>query len=259
MTGRPIEHVAQRTGIQAEAPHVHAGLWGCGANGSETRVVLLPGLGTDARLFGAQREVLGDCPVVPRWIEPAGDDESVRAVARRMAEGRRRRCGAGPVVRGGASFGGMLALEMARELRPAAVVLIGSARSGGAVSRAYRRFARLLQWTPTWGVRAATVVLSKLASSVDVIDGRSQRVYEAMLWDASPRLVRWAARAIPRWRLRGPVGVPVRHLHGGCDAVLPLAKVTPDVVLPGAGHLPSLTHPREVNRFLRRCVAAAGG
>jgi pimeloyl-ACP methyl ester carboxylesterase len=47
----------------------------------------------------------------------------------------------------------------------------------------------------------------------------------------------------------------VRHLHGGKDLLIPATRVTADLVVPGAGHVPSLTHPEAVSLFLREAVA----
>ena len=94
------------------------------SNPSPFQLVLFPGLGTDRRLFEPQRSAFPDL-WVPPWIVPKRK-ETLPDYAARMAETivpRR------PTVLGGASFGGMVAYEMARHVEPEAVVLIGSCRS----------------------------------------------------------------------------------------------------------------------------------
>ena len=44
--------------------------------------------------------------------------------------------------------------------------------------------------------------------------------------------------------------VPVVHVHGDRDRVIPLARVAPDHVIAGAGHLLTLTHAAAVNALL---------
>src|SRR6185503_21033432 len=84
-----------------------------------TRLVLLPGLGADAALFEPQRAAFPGLEVPP-WLDPH-PGETLPAFAARMAD----RVGpTGPLVLGGVSFGGMVALEMARLVQPRAVVLV---------------------------------------------------------------------------------------------------------------------------------------
>lgn len=85
-------------------------------------------MGADGRLFEPQRSAFPNL-VVPQWIEPL-TGESMASYASRLAdtiEVRR------PFFLGGVSFGGMVAFEMAEQLEPEAVFLIGSARSSAEV------------------------------------------------------------------------------------------------------------------------------
>src|SRR5262245_17462048 len=87
-------------------------------------LILLSGMGADERLFAAQQKAFGDVRL-PRWIKPF-DGERLSAYAARLAPlvdpG-------GPCIVGGASFGGIVALELARHLQARACVLISSVRS----------------------------------------------------------------------------------------------------------------------------------
>ena len=88
-------------------------------------IILLPGMAADDRLFRLQRDALAGL-TIPAWIEPCGREPLI-AYAGRLATwidpG-------GPCFVGGASFGGMVALEMAVHLRAEACFLIASIRSG---------------------------------------------------------------------------------------------------------------------------------
>src|SRR5262249_41007085 len=87
-------------------------------------LILFPGVAADARLFEPQ---LAEFPTlrVPSWIDPVRG-ESLRAYAARF--GRVIDPGV-PCIVGGASFGGVVAQEMAGHLRAVACVLIGSIHS----------------------------------------------------------------------------------------------------------------------------------
>src|SRR4051812_39953876 len=87
-------------------------------------IVLLSGMAADERLFEPQMEAFRNLRVQP-WIDPL-PRESIRAYAARLAP----LIDPGvPCIVGGASFGGVVALELAQHLRSLACILIGSIHS----------------------------------------------------------------------------------------------------------------------------------
>ena len=210
-----------------------------------TRLVLLPGLGADERLFDPQRAAFPGLEV-PRWL-PNAPGESLPDYARRMAA---------TIVPsehfylGGASFGGMVALEMARLLRPAAVFLIASCRSGGAIAPHLRYFVKFASILPERvfdvGKGATPLFISKFGS----LTPTQRQFFEEMLVSTQPAFVRWGIAAITEWEGVGKLPMPVHHIHGSDDELIPLASVQPDRVIPGGGHLLNVTHAEEVNAFI---------
>jgi len=71
-----------------------------------------------------------------------------------------------------------------------------------------------------------------------------------MLAATPPSFIRWAANAIFSWPGVVDLPIPVRHIHGDRDHLIPLRRVAPDCVIPGAGHLLNLTHAAAVNDFI---------
>jgi len=77
----------------------------------------------------------------------------------------------------------------------------------------------------------------------------------AMFRDADPRFVKWGAPAIRQWRPGPPPAeVPVRHIHGAEDRVIPARRARADVLIADGGHLINMTHAEQVNRFLRQAA-----
>src|SRR3954464_5327650 len=101
--------------------------------GDDVPLILVPGMAADERLFAPQRAAFPRL-LVPAWIEPL-PQEPLRSYAARLA----RQVDPGrPCVVGGASCGGIVALEMAAPLPARACVLIASGRSPGELPRWYR-------------------------------------------------------------------------------------------------------------------------
>jgi pimeloyl-ACP methyl ester carboxylesterase len=221
-----------------------------GAGPSSTipyRLVLFPGLGADERLFAAQREAFPYLEV-PQWLEPQSR-ESLEQYGRRMAQ-RVATASEAPLYLGGASFGGSVAMEVARHLRPRAVFLIGSCRGAGAVPPLYRLLGRLARPLPSLAyaalVRAAPCGVSLFGPAT----AAQRAAFLAQLADTSPSFLRWGIGALLRWTPPPALPCPVCQIHGGRDRILPCRRASPDLIIPGAGHLVNVTHAAEVNRFI---------
>ncbi|KKK57660.1 hypothetical protein LCGC14_3052250, partial [marine sediment metagenome] len=179
------------------------------------QLVLLPGLGADHRQFQPQQAAFADC-LVPPWIPPQRG-ESLAGYAIRMAATVEPRS---PMVLGGSSFGGMVAYEMANHLKPKALVLIGSCRSGKATGLPFR--ARWLLGP------LVSPSLLKLAKPIAPLAGallrgslrRYRRLCVAMFREADPAFMSWAVRAILTWEPSSVPDAPVFQIHGSNDRVI---------------------------------------
>src|SRR5579859_1984873 len=91
-------------------------------------------MAADERLFQSQLSTFPSLRVAP-WIAPL-PGEPLRSYAARLAP----QIDPGwPCIVGGASFGGVVALELAQHLPALACVLIGSVRSPANLPRRWRR------------------------------------------------------------------------------------------------------------------------
>jgi pimeloyl-ACP methyl ester carboxylesterase len=214
-------------------------------------LVLLPGMGTDERYYRPQMVAFPNL-VVPKWLPPK-PGEGLARYARRTA----RAADPGvPCVVGGASFGGMVAVEAADHFADArACVLIGSVRSPGELPpylRILRPVAELVELVPFELIRPITRLTARLMGRWLP---RSVTGFLKVAGDADAALLRWACSAALTWNASGgPKRCPVLHIHGAVDRTLPAAYTHADEIVPGAGHVLTLTHPREVNAFLARVL-----
>jgi pimeloyl-ACP methyl ester carboxylesterase len=78
-----------------------------------------------------------------------------------------------------------------------------------------------------------------------------------MIRHTPPPFVHWATRAIFGWPGIDEQPIPIHHIHGENDRIIPLRCVQPDVTIQRAGHMLNVTHPAEVNAFIDAAMAKA--
>lgn len=206
-------------------------------------LILLPGMAADERLFTPQKAAFPHLRV-PAWIEPLAR-ESLTCYATRL--GRQIDPGQ-PCVVGGASFGGIVALEAAAHLQARACVLIASVRSPSEFPWRYRLLRPAAVLGPAELGRLAGLVAS--VSALSLLPGTAQRLRR--LSEPERAFQRWATWAVLRWQPSREVQrVRVYQIHGDADATFPIRYTRPSVVVAGGGHLLSVTHSQAVNEFLR--------
>ncbi len=220
------------------------------------KLILLPGVGADTRLFEPQREAFPDL-VVPDWLPPESE-ESLPHYGTRMADAIAPLFrGNGPVVLGGVSFGGMVAYEAARHVRPAVVVQIASCRSRHAL-RALLRAARPVASVALPGVlRTAKMLSPPVLELLTHLKTKQRDFFVAMFKEADSAFMKWALTAILAWEPSPPPDTPVRQIHGQRDLLLPVENVEADEIVPTGGHLINMTHSVEVNAFIQEACNSA--
>jgi pimeloyl-ACP methyl ester carboxylesterase len=210
----------------------------------ERTLILLPGMAADERLFEPQRRAFPRL-IVPPWIEPK-PCEPLGCYARRMAS---RLDSAGVVRIGGASFGGMVALEMAYHLGLTECTLISSIRSPAELPLRLRLLKPLAAVGSDRLGLTAGVISRWFAPS---ISRATVRRLERLAVPQSAFL-RWACWAVLAWQpSREALRIRVRQIHGTADRTFPIRYIHADEIIEGGGHLLTLTHPKEVNAFLAR-------
>jgi pimeloyl-ACP methyl ester carboxylesterase len=218
-------------------------------------------MGVDARLFVPQREAFPDLEV-PAWLKPDGVDESLAHYAERLAASCKTTGDpTRPIVIGGLSMGGMLALEMAKHLDVKVVAMMASCDHPCAVMPLLALGDKVGRMTPR-AVLSMGKVVARLFVGRGGVSPERRKLLQDMLRDMDVGFLKWAGRAVMAW---GGVlgsdlpGVVIMHAHGTRDWVLPLSRLrtAPTLVVEGGAHVLSMSHAREVNEFLREAVSGA--
>lgn len=218
---------------------------------AKLRLIFLPGLGADHRLLEPQRPIDAEIEVL-RWIPPLLN-ESFSDYARRLANTIDH---SRPFVLGGISLGGMFAQEIAQYANPHGLILLSTCRSNAELPRPYRLIGLSTHVLPVFAVNFAKRFMSLLRRKFGIVSNEQAILLEQMLADTDPRFIRWAVHELLRWRGPNHQDVPILHIHGTHDRVIPPPGTQPTHLVPGAGHIMNITHADQVNRIIDAWLAS---
>jgi pimeloyl-ACP methyl ester carboxylesterase len=178
------------------------------------------------------------------WVRPL-PDESLSHYAERLAP---KVDQSEPPILLGVSFGGVMALELARHVRPALTILISSIRRPTQLPWYFRlpgrlRLHRLLPLNTSRFSEFNVRFLNGVRDEADI------RLLRTMLYDADRHFIRWAIDRLVLWKGCPPVGKVV-HIHGTSDRMLPIRYVSPDVRIAGGSHLMIVTRAEETGGII---------
>ncbi len=226
------------------------------ATGAEpVSLILFSGMGADRRMFAEQLRAIPELHV-PHWLPPRRN-ETLRQYARRLADDIGPHL---PCIVGGASFGGFLAMEMLPYINARACLLVGGVRAPAELPwniRLLRPLAPLCRLIPFEIFLWASGFLGATYAWL-----LPKRIRE-FLWlggSLDADFFRWATQAVLTWGKEGPppaTSVPIYHIHGERDRILPIGLTTPTEVVPKGGHIIAITHPQQVTAFLQRHLREA--
>lgn len=209
-------------------------------------LVYLSGLGL-GREFLHLGQPEGIEVIVPTWIEPS-PCESLSSYAHRLAISIRRN----DVTHiAGASFGGVLALEMANILKVKGVIVV----SGILTPEELPFYFRLLKPLPDKFLGLlldlAFLISAGISSYCGVFLTKNSSAFFRWFQHADKSMVKWGAAALLNWVPTYNIeGISLLQIHGDADGIFPQHKKGSLKAVPGGGHVLTVTHSEVVNRVI---------
>ncbi|MBS1664378.1 MAG: alpha/beta hydrolase [Bacteroidetes bacterium] len=211
-------------------------------------IYCISGLGADQRIF-SHLEIPNVRLLHLPWLIPAAD-EPIEAYALRMKAGIE---GDNPVLLG-LSFGGMMAVEIARHCPGARVILLSSIPDRQSLPWWMRlcgrlRLNRLMPGKPGKGMGWLENYYLGVETEEDA------GLVRAFKEKSDPRYLHWAIDRILNWRNEIKPGT-FFHVHGGRDRIFPLRRLRPTHVVPDGGHFMVNNRAEAVSRILTDIITA---
>jgi len=207
---------------------------------------IFSGLGADERVF--QRLDFSDfSKTYIKWIVPQ-DNETIEHYATRLLD---QITTTKPTLIG-LSFGGLIAVEVAKQIDTEKVILIASAKTKNEIPF-YYRFAgqiRLHKLLPTRLLKSSNFITNWFFGTSSTFD---KQLLKQILIDTDPTFLKWAIDKVARWTNQTQTK-KLFHIHGTSDRILPLSFVKCNSTIKNGGHLMTLNKADELNQILRQQI-----
>lgn len=207
---------------------------------------ILSGLGADERVF-QRLDLSGFTATFIKWIIPK-DKETIENYATRLLD---QITSKKPILIG-LSFGGLIAVEIAKQIKTEKVILIASAKTKNEIPF-YYRFAGQLgihKLLPTRLLKSSNFITNWFFGTSSTFD---KQLLKQILIDTDPTFLKWAIEKVVTWTNRTQTK-NVFHIHGTSDKILPVNFVNCNLKIKNGGHLMTLNKADELNKILQEQI-----
>lgn len=151
----------------------------------------------------------------------------------------------------GLSFGGMMAVEIAK-IRPVKkLLLVSSAKTRQEIAG----FGNMLNWLIDHNVIPAFLFNTPnkyLFENFGAETEEEKDMLRAVLKHSDPHFMKWAMRAVNHWDNAALPTCPYTHIHGTADRIIPPYHIKPDYWIDGGSHIMIYNRAPEVNAILNK-------
>lgn len=152
----------------------------------------------------------------------------------------------------GLSFGGIVAVEIARQMDTEKIILIASAKTRQEIPFYFRMagWFRLHKLVPASMLKSPNYLSNWFFGTTSESE---KKILKQILADTDPVFLNWAIDKIVHWKnLEEPKNVI--HVHGTADRILPVTIVKSDIKVKDGGHLMTINKASELNEILSKIL-----
>lgn len=210
-------------------------------------IYCISGLGADYRLFQnlrlPQEYRLRHLP----WISP-DKEESIESYAARIAAGIDEEA---PVLVG-VSFGGMISVEISKQMPVSRVILISSIKSKSE-KPLYFRAAATLRLNKILPLKPYGFLEPIQNYNLGIENEEEKALAEEYRRTINLSYTEWAIDRILNWQ-NETFPDDIIHIHGSSDHIFPVRYVKPTDIIEGAGHMMVMNRAEEISAILDKAL-----
>jgi pimeloyl-ACP methyl ester carboxylesterase len=212
------------------------------------KLLLISGLGADERLF-KNLDLSGYEVVSVTWIEPEKQD-TLTTYATKLIKQFGIEPGSNII---GVSLGGMLTVEIAKQIQLNHAIIISSIKSGTEAPWYFAFFRNV----PVYKLLSGAFV-KKLGPLMRPFFGRFAGSKEAplfysMLKNSNPIFLSWAMGAALGWN-GVPASYKIHHLIGDADLIFHHKRIKDAIVIPKGDHMMVFTRANQISPIVRNIL-----
>lgn len=214
-------------------------------------IYCISGLGADEKIFVNLQLNGYELKHIP-WLRPH-KKERLEEYAARMAQPIQ---GESPLLMG-VSFGGMIGIEIARQISLQKLIIISSIKSASEMPQ-WMRVAGSLQLNKLLPIRSYkfTERIDNARLGVSTIEERDMvRNYRR---NSDPVYLNWAVNQVLNWRNNWQPA-HIIHIHGDKDKIFPMKRITPHHIVKGGTHLMIYNRGEEISELIRKELGVGSG
>lgn len=203
------------------------------------KIYCISGLGADERAF-SKLKIPGYELRVIRWLIPE-TDESLQQYAKRMrAEIREEN----PVLMG-LSFGGMICIEIAKQIRVGKIIIISSVKSSKELPLWMKTIAKL-RINKIVPMRSSRLTQPFQNRMLGVTSAEEKALAATLRKEAVLAYTNWAVHQAINWKndWQHP---NIYHIHGDKDNMFPIKNIKATYTIKNAGHFMIMNRAEEVS------------
>ena len=209
-------------------------------------IYIFSGLGTDERVF-QKLDFTGLTITFIHWTIPQ-ERETIEDYATRLLSQIK-------IIKPtliGLSFGGIIAVEVAKQIDTEKVILIASAKTKTEIPFYYRlagqiKIHRLL---PTTLLKKSNFITNWFFGVSSTFD---KELLKTILKETDTTFLTWAIDKIVGWTNQTELK-NLKHIHGTADRILPIRFINCNFKVNNGGHIMTLNKANELTKLIRKLV-----
>ena len=209
------------------------------------KLYLIGGLGADERVFN-YLELDVETTVI-KWIEPKPKEE-LKSYAIRLIEQINQKDEFGIL---GVSFGGIIAIEISKLIKPKKLILISSVETSRQLPQTHISLGKtqILNLIPNQLIKPPKPLLSFLFGA------KNKQLLKQIINDTEPEFIRWALNAIIYWS-NAKTPIETIRIHGTKDKLIPLKGEA--IEIKDGGHFMIVDKAKEISKLINEQMKYAG-